>query len=730
MSTQARKAAEMREAQGVKPAGNYLSFWALVMMNITIVASLANDVQQAFYGLSSVTYFIIGALVFFLPTGLVAAELASGWSERGGIFRWVGEGVGKSWAFVCIFVLWFQTTILFGSGVAQYTATIGFYTPDFDWAVKFANDPTNELLILCAWLAFYWFMCFLATKGLKWFGRIAKYGVILGTFLPLAVIIVLTVVWLLQGNKPAIDMSASALIPKWDGMSTLALAAGVFFSFAGIDMNAAHIKEVKNPGKTYPLAMFVSMIFALLIFIVGTLIIAMVVPNKDLNVLYSLYATYRTLGSTIGAPWLYMVFAYLGLGATMANLITNLAGPSVMLGEAGRSGFLPKALQNKNKHGMPSRLMWLQLVGVTAVAFVVFLLPNVEGFVVLLEQAITILYMIYYILMFVSFIKLRYDQPNRPRAFTIPGGKAGAWLVGGLGICACAFGIALAIYPPAQISKEVGSPVTYVVVVLAIVAIVLGIGFGLYALSRKHDWVDPQNHFAPFTWEIEGLKKPGRVLSNVPSDVISAGQNPMGMPIARPYPPDEQIVLPKEYEKLHHKVGSVQHELEAVHDASTAPDLKSEIPAVAAVGDVAAPEAAVAAAHDVQPQTKEQPVNEESPVAVPPAPAEAVAAAPIPKDADASAQTATTEAASITDQAEALTILSAALTEEAKADNALAEARKASKVAEAAVDQAAAKAKALGIDVDALKEQADAKLSDDATRQAAEESSERSGQGE
>ncbi|EJW96734.1 amino acid-polyamine-organocation transporter, glutamate:gamma-aminobutyrate antiporter, partial [gut metagenome] len=87
------------------------------------------------------------------------------------------------------------------------------------------------------------------------------------------------------------------------------------------------IKEIKDPRKTYTLSIFISMILALIIFMVGTLIIAAVNPNKDINVLYTLYATYKTLGSTIGIPWLYMIFVYAGLGATIANLVTNLAGP-------------------------------------------------------------------------------------------------------------------------------------------------------------------------------------------------------------------------------------------------------------------------------------------------------------------------------------------------------------------------------------------------------------------
>lgn len=90
MSSQTTTHAAKAPAKGAAKAssGTYISLMALVMMNVTIIGSVANDVQQAYYGLSSVTLFIIGALVFFLPTGLVAAELASGWGQRGGIFRW------------------------------------------------------------------------------------------------------------------------------------------------------------------------------------------------------------------------------------------------------------------------------------------------------------------------------------------------------------------------------------------------------------------------------------------------------------------------------------------------------------------------------------------------------------------------------------------------------------------------------------------------------------------
>ncbi|MEE1296324.1 MAG: APC family permease [Bifidobacterium sp.] len=543
------KAAASRQAvktdkRDVATGTGQLSTIALIMMTVTTLAGIANDVQMSFYGLSAVTYFLIGGLLFFVPTGLVAAELASGWSQRGGIFRWVGEGIGTFPAICCLLILWFQTSFSFGSGIPGSSATIGFFTTNYNWAVKFAEQSHSwkiTLPIMCCWLAYYWFVCWLATRGVKIFSKIAQYGVIFGTIIPLAIMIILAIVWLAEGNKPVIDMAPSGLIPKWGGMSTLALAAGVFFSFAGVDMNAAHIKDLKHPNKQFPVVVFVSMIIAFVIFVVGTIIIAMMVPEGQINLLYTLNTVFRDLGATIGFPDLYVVIVYMGFANSLAALITNLAGPSYMLGQAGRSGFLPKWLQNNNKHGMPSRMMYFQMLFMTIVAFVVFFLPNVEGFVALITQAITILYMAYYVLMFVAFLRLRYTQPNRPRGFKVPGGMFGAWLVACIGIAASVFGIVLAFYPPAQLKKEVGSAFTYDIIILGLIAFVLLVCVALYRASRKHDWVDPSNQFAPFTWQIEGMSKPGLALSNIPTAILSAGQDPMGMPIKHHFGKDETL---------------------------------------------------------------------------------------------------------------------------------------------------------------------------------------------
>ena len=138
-----------------------------------------------------------------------------------------------------------------------------------------------------------WGLTFLATKGVKAFARLTKYGVIIGTFIPLAFIVIFTVVWLAQGNVSNVTPTPEAFNPFGDGFSltNLALAAGVFFSFAGIDMNAAHIKQLKKPQKEFPLSIFIAMILTLIIFIAGTVCIAIVTPRSDMNLVYGLFQT-------------------------------------------------------------------------------------------------------------------------------------------------------------------------------------------------------------------------------------------------------------------------------------------------------------------------------------------------------------------------------------------------------------------------------------------------------
>ena len=73
----------------------------LAIMNITAVVSLRGLPSEAVYGPSSAFYYLFAAIVFLIPTALVAAELAAMFADKqGGVFRWVGEAMGARTGFL------------------------------------------------------------------------------------------------------------------------------------------------------------------------------------------------------------------------------------------------------------------------------------------------------------------------------------------------------------------------------------------------------------------------------------------------------------------------------------------------------------------------------------------------------------------------------------------------------------------------------------------------------
>ena len=65
-----------------KSNGFKLSVLTLAIMNITAVVSLRGLATEAIYGLQSAFYYLFAALVFLIPTAMVAAELAAMFANR------------------------------------------------------------------------------------------------------------------------------------------------------------------------------------------------------------------------------------------------------------------------------------------------------------------------------------------------------------------------------------------------------------------------------------------------------------------------------------------------------------------------------------------------------------------------------------------------------------------------------------------------------------------------
>ena len=104
-----------------------LGVFTLAMINVAAIVSLRGLPSEAVYGLSSIFYYVFAAIFFLIPTSLVAAELATGWPENGGVFRWVGEAFGARAGFLAIFLQWVESTIWFPTVLTFAAVSIAFH---------------------------------------------------------------------------------------------------------------------------------------------------------------------------------------------------------------------------------------------------------------------------------------------------------------------------------------------------------------------------------------------------------------------------------------------------------------------------------------------------------------------------------------------------------------------------------------------------------------------------
>ena len=498
-----------------------LGVFTLAIMNVTAVVSLHGLPAEAIYGVSSAFYYLFAAIVFLIPTALVAAELAAMFQDKqGGVFRWVGEAYGKKIGFLAIFLQWVESTIWYPTVLTFGAVSLAFI------GMNDAHDmalASNRFYTLAVVLIIYWAATFISLKGMGWVGKVSKIGGLVGTIIPAGLLVLLAIIYLSTGGQSQMDFSGN-FFPDLSHFDNLVLAASIFLFYAGMEMGGIHVKDVENPSKNYPKAVFIGSAITVLIFILGTFSLGIIIPEKDINLTQSLLVGFDNYFRYIHASWLGPVIAVALAFGVLAGVLTWVAGPSKGIYSVGKAGYLPPFFQKANSKGVQKNILYLQGGAVTVLSLLFVVMPSVQSFYQILSQLTVLLYLIMYLLMFSSAIYLRYILKKADRPFRI--GKKGnglMWFVGGLGFCGSLLAFVLSFIPPGQI--EVGSNAVWYTVLFLGCIIVVAAPFIIYA-RRKPSWVDPNSQFEPFHWEEQPASAPSQSQPTAKPDETSQKQQP------------------------------------------------------------------------------------------------------------------------------------------------------------------------------------------------------------
>jgi glutamate:GABA antiporter len=437
------------------------------------VGDLGSAPTLAVFGLPSVVLYVIPAIVFLVPAALVSAELASGW--KGGVYDWVSEGISPAMGFGAVWCQFAQTTFYYPAVLAYIASTLSYV-----FAPGLAHSGLYTTVVI---IVLFWASLFFAARGVIAADRLASWGILVGTLIPGLLLVVMAGIYLLQGKHSAAPLNAHQLLPPWHGLTSVVLIVNGFFTYAGVEVNAVHVDDLRDPGREFPKAILLAVILVLLVFIPPTLAISIAVPSQHISLTAGVMQAFRTLLDHFSLSFLEPIIAIGLVVASISGLLDWLGGPSTGLVQIGRErGYLPRYFQRVNANGVQVRILATQGVVITAIGLLYALVPTVSRAYWIFAALATEVYLIMYVLMFVAAGNLRRRQPGHPRGYRAPALITTCVVGVFASVAACIVGL----LPPSQLGRA-NTPV-YVCALLAAVLLIGVLPPTLLYRLRRPEW--------------------------------------------------------------------------------------------------------------------------------------------------------------------------------------------------------------------------------------------------
>ena len=421
----------------------FLGIISLALINVAAIVSLRNLSFMVEYGFSAILFYLAAALLFFIPTALVCAELATAWPEAIGIYGWVARAFGVRVGFFAQWMNWMFSVASFPTVLTFLATTIAYII-----------DPTlaqNKHYMFYTVTGIFWILTLLNFFSMRTTTWVSTVGALFGTVIPGLLIIGLAGIWIFMGKPIELDVSASQLIPSF-AFGDIVFFGAVVLGLAGMEMSAFYANETEHPKSVYPKAILLSTILILGISILGSLSMAIVVPK--ISIVSGVMQVFNVFFNDFGLGWAVKLVAFMAMVGSFAGNNTWIIGPAKGLHHALETGYMPRWLAKKNRNDQPIGVLLSQAVLGTLLTMTFFLMPTVETAFWLVTAITTQFAMLMYILVFAAAIKLRWSKPEVERPYKIPGGLLGLCIIAGLGILTCMLSFSLGFLPPNQFKES------------------------------------------------------------------------------------------------------------------------------------------------------------------------------------------------------------------------------------------------------------------------------------
>src|SRR5579862_8051081 len=253
-----------------------MSLRDLVLFNLAAVLSLRWLNTAARSGPSSLTLWILAALLFFIPQGLAVAELSARYPAEGGIYFWTRRRFGEGHGFFCGWCYW-VVNILYYPNLLTAAAVIALFIV----GKGDSGLAGSWLYVMPACTLMLWFATALNIVGLgtgKWLQNAGGVGAYLT-----GVILLGVGVYAVFTHPSANPITMRSLVPNFNSLTEVNLWASIAFAFSGLELAASLGDEIHEPARALPRAIYLSAPLIAALYILGTACVLWLVPAGALN---------------------------------------------------------------------------------------------------------------------------------------------------------------------------------------------------------------------------------------------------------------------------------------------------------------------------------------------------------------------------------------------------------------------------------------------------------------
>jgi len=387
-----------------------LGFWDLLLFSFCAIFSFEAISTTAAIGPSAISWWLICIVGYFLPFGLIAAELGSTYPEQGGIYVWVKKAMGRRWAARTTWCYWIGLPLWLPAMYIAFAEILGhmFFPGMGLW---------HQILvgIVMIWITVWINTCSLGTS--KWvtnMGSVAKILVLVG-------MVTAAVLCVLRNGGLANEITFTNILPHL-GAAFIFLPM-IIYNLDGCELLSSAAGETKDPVRDIPKVVLLSAFVIASLYLMATLTVWAVVPISEIHVASGILQVFHiAFGDQGFGRILTLVFGVSILITFFTVIIAWTLGQNRTVAEAARNGELPGALGRMSESMAPVGAAVISgIISTSVIVLYGFIARNAGELFWHVLSCCLIVGLASYLLLYPSFIILRLKDRDIVRPYRIPG---------------------------------------------------------------------------------------------------------------------------------------------------------------------------------------------------------------------------------------------------------------------------------------------------------------------